>query len=244
MPLPDARVGQNGAATPPQLRCDGCQLPATDEHITRRLLRLQMASRFRPLRIELLFLAEAPPPRIEDYFYWVSEGEAVVRHGSPQEVRRRLSGVLFDELMGALGLRAAGAGKPGGGAPAEDPCGPSGEACLGEFQKRGYFLADCLECPVEEIVPGVREGTARANPFELAHRYGPSIAGRVKNSYQARRVVLLSARTRHLIPVFEAAGLGDALLLHRGLPLHFPHPRNPAAQAAFREGVRDILSRL
>jgi len=213
-----AAVSGPGAA----LICDGCQLPASDEHITRRLLRLEMASRFRPLRITTLFLAEAPPPRLEDYFYWT---------GEDLNVRGGLSRILFDELMSGLGIA------PQSGAAAAD------EACLAEFQKRGFFLADCLECPVEEIVPGVRERTARANPTELAHRYGASIAERVKNSYQPSRVVLVSTRTRHLIPIFEHAGLGQRLLLFHNLPLHFPHPHNPAAQAAFREGLTEVMAR-
>jgi hypothetical protein len=196
--------------------CDGCLLPASDEHIARRLERLQLATRFRPIHIQLLFLAEAPPPRPEDYFYSCAADAP----------RSGLSRILFHELVTATGI--AGEGK-------------SDEMCLVEFQRRGFFLADGLECPVEEIVPGVRQGTARANAQELAHRYAPTIVKRILYSYKPAHIALLSTRTRHLIPFLEQAGLRDRLLLYEGLPLHFPHPHNPAAQAQFRAGMEEIL---
>lgn len=206
------------------VHCDGCGQPATAEHIARRLQRLELATRFRPIHIGILFLAEAPPARIEDYFYYPAEDRAV---------RIGLSRVLFDSLMQGVGI----AGPHGAGGEKTDA------ACLAEFQRRGFFLADSLECPVEEIVPGLREGTARANAFELAHRYGPTIVKRIQLSYKSKHVVLLSTRTRHLIPILQKAGLGDRLLLYQGLPLHFPHPHNPAAQAQFRAGMAEVLAR-
>jgi hypothetical protein len=202
--------------------CDACRLPASAEHIARRLQRLEWATRYRPIHIAILFLAEAPPPRLEDYFYFPAE-DCPGRTG--------LSRVLFESLMQGLGVKAAGAQEK------------TDEACLAEFQKRGYFLADSLECPVEEIVPGVREGTAKANAFELARRYGPAIVKRIQLSYKPKSIVLLSTRTRHLIPMLQQAGLGERLLLYQGLPLHFPHPHNPAAQAQFRAGIAEVLAR-
>lgn len=200
--------------------CDGCGLPASDEHIARRLKRLELATRFRPIHISILFLAEAPPRQMENYFYQPAVGRAE---------RGGLSRILFDELMKAVGIATEG---------------QSEASCLAQFQGRGFFLADSLECPVEEVVPGVKEGTTRASAFELAHRYGPTVAKRILYSYKPRYVVLLSTRTRHLIPWLQQAGLGDRLLFHQGLPLHFPHPHNPAAQAQFRAGVAEILNRM
>jgi len=203
-----------------QAICDGCGLPSSDEHIALRIRRVELASRFRPVHIAILFLAESPPESLEDYFYYPAE--------SPSR-RARLSRALFDELMQGLGM-----------AP---PPGSSDAAFLLEFQKRGFFFADCLECPVADVVPGVREGTAKANAHELAHRYGPVILKRIEHSYKPKHVVLLSTRTRHLIPLLHQAGWGDRLLLYQGLPLHFPHPDNPAAQAQFRAGLQEILRR-
>jgi hypothetical protein len=200
--------------------CDGCGLPADGAHITRRIQRLELATRFRPIHIQLLFLGEAPPPRIEDYFYFANEDTAT-RHG--------LSRVLFEELMHGVGITLAE--------------GKGEAALLGEFQRRGFFLADCLECPVEEIVPGVREGRVRANAFELSQRFGPQVALRVAQSYKPKYVVPISVRTRHILPFLRRSGLGDNLLLYQDLPLHFPHPHNPAAVTQFRAGLADVAVR-
>jgi hypothetical protein len=201
--------------------CDGCGLAASPEHINKRIRRLELATRFRPIHIALLFLAEAPPPCLEDYFYYPAK---------ERSERTGLSRVLFDELMQGAGIR--------------EEKWPGDEARLVEFQRRGFFFADSLECPVEDIVPGLREGTARANAFDLAHRYGPTIVKRIQHSYRPKHIVLLSTRTRHLIPILQQARLGDRLLLFQGLPLHFPHPHNPAAQAQFRAGLAEVLARL
>ena len=204
------------------LLCDGCGQPATPEHIARRLRRLELATRFRPIHIAVLFLAEAPPPRLEDYFYHCGEGSA-----GPSAERSGLSRVLFESLLEGVGI-----------SPAE---GKGDEARLSEFQKRGFFLADLLECPVEEIMPGLHEGAAQASAVELAHRFGPTIVKRIRFSYKPRHVVLLTNRTRHLIPILQQAGLGDRLLLYQALPLPFPHPQNPSAEAQFRAGLAEVL---
>ncbi len=198
--------------------CDGCGLPASSEHIAHRLRRIELATRFRPIHIGILFLAEAPPSRLEDYFYYVNEDRSA---------RAGLSQVLFESLLEGVGI---------------DPQGKTDAARLAEFQKRGYFLADSLECPAKEIVSELRDRTAEANASDLAHRYGPTIIKRIQLSYKPKHVALLSTRTRHLIPLLQQAGLGQGLLLYRGLPLHFPHPHNPAAQAQFCAGLAELLA--
>ncbi len=198
--------------------CDGCGLPASSEHIAHRLRRIELATRFRPIHIGILFLAEAPPQRLEDYFYYVHEGPSG---------RAGLSQVLFERLLEGVGI---------------DPQGRTDEARLAEFQKRGYFLADSRECPVEEIVPRLRDRAAEADASDLAHRYGPTIIKRIQLSYKPKHVALLSTRTRHLIPLLQQAGLGPGLLLYQGLPLRFPHPHNPAAQSQFCAGLAELLA--
>ncbi|MBI1749782.1 MAG: hypothetical protein HY234_09225 [Acidobacteria bacterium] len=202
-----------------QAHCDGCGLPASPEHIALRIRRIELATHFRPVHIHALFLAEAPPERPEDYFYYPAKGRAE---------RGRLSRALFSGLMEGLSI-----------APM---AGEGDEPFLAEFQRRGFFLADCLECPVADIVPGLREGTVRANAHELVHRYGATILRRIDSSYKPRHIVLLSTRTRHLIPLLQQAAWGSRLLLYHGLPLHFPHPDNPGAQAQFRAGMAEIAT--
>jgi hypothetical protein len=204
--------------------CDSCGLPATPEHIARRIRRLELATRFRPLHMGVLFLGEAPPTRLEDYFYFCEggPGESPLEHAG-------LSRVLFESLLTGVGI--------------EVKAGKSNESCLAEFQKRGFFRADLVECPVEEIAPEVGQGTAPANASELAHRYGPTLVKRIQFSYKPKHVVLLPTRARGLIPLLHQAGLGDRLLLYQGLPLHFPHPQDPVSQAQFRTGLAELLSR-
>lgn len=204
-----------------QTLCDGCGLPASDEHIARRLRRLELATRFRPIHIQLLLLAEAPPPRLEDYFYYPAR--------DPSE-GGGMSRVLFDSLMQALGI--------------DEGAGKSVESGLGEFQRRGFFLADSCECPIEEVLPCAQQGTRRPDASGLMERYAPTIVKRILYSYKPKHIALLAAQTRPLIPVLQQAGLGDRLLLCQGSPLPFPDPQNPAAQEQFRAGFAEILEKL
>src|SRR5262245_31556648 len=43
-----------------QLICDGCGRQATAEHIATRIARLEQATRYRPIHIQTLFVADAP----------------------------------------------------------------------------------------------------------------------------------------------------------------------------------------
>ena len=54
-------------ATP--LRCDGCGQLATAEHISRRLQRLEWATRFRPIHIQTLLLGGIPSQRDDEFLY-------------------------------------------------------------------------------------------------------------------------------------------------------------------------------
>ena len=67
------------AILPPnrEIVCDGCGRPATPEHIHERLARLEWATRFRPIHIQLLVLISAPPTGAD--FYDASEEIAVDR---------------------------------------------------------------------------------------------------------------------------------------------------------------------
>jgi len=61
--------------SPNHLPCDGCGLAADPEHIAARIRRLELATRFRPVHIGILFVAVAPPARPEDDFYAPSESK-------------------------------------------------------------------------------------------------------------------------------------------------------------------------
>jgi hypothetical protein len=49
--------------------CDGCGAQADDAHIRRRIERLELSTRFRPIHIQVLLIDAAPPTRHEEYFY-------------------------------------------------------------------------------------------------------------------------------------------------------------------------------
>jgi hypothetical protein len=51
------------------LTCDGCGQEASQEHIARRLRRLEWATRYRPVHINTLLLGAASPPEETDFFY-------------------------------------------------------------------------------------------------------------------------------------------------------------------------------
>lgn len=51
------------------LRCDGCGQLATAEHISRRLQRLEWATRFRPIHIQTLLLGGIPSQRDDEFLY-------------------------------------------------------------------------------------------------------------------------------------------------------------------------------
>jgi len=97
--------------------CDGCGQPATPEHIAERIRRLELATRYRPIHIQVLFLADAPPPGIENDFYNTAATDG--------------SGILFGWNLAERFFEAL-----------DIPSGPGNrQDCLAEFQRRGYFLA-------------------------------------------------------------------------------------------------------
>jgi len=119
--------------------------------------------------------------------------------------------------------------------------GKGDEARLAEFQKRGLFLADLVECPLEEAVNDEADQPAQFGAFEsLIQHFGPTLLKRIHFSYKPKYVVLISRRLGHLIPIFQQAGLSDRLLLDRGQPL--PFPDSAASQEQFLAGLTEVLS--
>jgi hypothetical protein len=105
--------------------CDGCGAQADGAHIRRRIERLELATRFRPIHIQVLLIDAAPPARPEDYFY----------HAAANPERSTGSRNYFDEIVKCSG-------------PTISP-EMSQESALAEFQHRGFYLAHVRECPAE-----------------------------------------------------------------------------------------------
>ena len=106
--------------------CDGCGLQVDDAHIRRRIERLELATRFRPIHIQVLLIDAAPPMSEQDYFY---------RASSNRGERSLVSRMYFDEIVKSAGIPLNADMKE--------------EAALAEFQHRGFFLAYAVECPVD-----------------------------------------------------------------------------------------------
>jgi hypothetical protein len=126
---PSARNGYDFrlsvSAFPQPLCCDGCGLAASPEHIRERLARLEVATRYRPIHISVLFLAPAPEAGTD--FYDVSARPAGAR----------------ETLLDALSVTA----------PVEvsdTQSGSATESRLTEFQRRGFFYATVSECPLAD----------------------------------------------------------------------------------------------
>ena len=49
--------------------CDGCGATVDAEHIRKRIARLELATRYRPVHIQTLLVGDAPPAHDEDYVY-------------------------------------------------------------------------------------------------------------------------------------------------------------------------------
>jgi hypothetical protein len=191
--------------------CDGCGSAVDEAHIRRRIERLELATRFRPIHIQFLLLDTAPPVRVEDYFY---------RAASDSSKRSLASRMFFDEL-------AKCAGYPAGGGELDE------EVVLAEFQRRGFFLAYGVECPLEEV-----------SEAELAlNRLGPTVVRRIQSSYKPKFVAPLGQPMAELIPLLELSGLSDRLILSSGGPFVDPFLGDPQNQAEFGTALGDRLTK-
>jgi hypothetical protein len=166
------------SATPQTIFCDGCGAAATPEHIRERLVRLELATRFRPIHIGVLFLI--PSPDAGSDFY-----DASARPPGAREI-----------LLDALGIPAAAEATAAQGEPSA-PVASATESRLAEFQRRGFFLASVAECPLPE-------GAAA----QAVERLAPTLVKRIQFSYKPKSVVLLSDALSPLAQLLARAGQG------------------------------------
>lgn len=130
------------AASPNDLTCDGCGLPASAQHIANRLRRLELSTRFRPVHIGILFVSLAPAFRPEDDFYDLSESKKIL-----------------DPLLEALEIFP-----PAERATSESHDHSAHSIRLAEFQRRGHYLAYLSECPIREDEEPTASTIARLAP--------------------------------------------------------------------------------
>lgn len=187
--------------------CDGCGLPASPEHIAERVLRLERATRFRPVHIDVLFVALEPPPRTEDDFY------------GPQGPRE-----FFETLLDGVEIK--------GGAKLSAI--ESGGAPLLEFQKRGYYLSFLSECALTQQDSGAMAGDKAAD-FQHISRLAPALIRRIQFNYKPKHVALLGGNLSPLVEILNKSEIAPLLLLDHGKPLTLPTAGDAAAQARFQD---------
>lgn len=189
--------------------CDGCGAQVDEGHIRSRIERLEHATRFRPIHIQVLFLAAAPPSQPGDDFY----------RAATSVKRSAASQVFFDEIAKSVGH------KPGDTADEE--------TTLTEFQRRGFYLAYAVECPIE-------------SPKQLAAavaKLAPRVLLRVSTSYKPKFVAPISQELQPLIPVFQSNSWADRLILQNGAPFEGPTPDNPQHHAEFGDSLADSVTK-
>jgi hypothetical protein len=74
----------NAQAMAKELVCDGCGMGATSEHIAKRLRRLELTTRYRPIHIQAVLLGAQSPADERDFLYaaeseFSGEGAALLR---------------------------------------------------------------------------------------------------------------------------------------------------------------------
>ena len=189
--------------------CDGCGAQADEAHIRQRIERLELATRFRPIHIQVLLLDAAPPAKLEDYFY---------RAGNSAE-RSITSRMYFDEL-------AKCSGQAHGTHTSED-------STLAEFQKRGFFLAHAVECPVE----------SSSELAQTIRRLAPTVALRVNSSYKPKFVAPISRMLQDIIPQLQSHGWSEKMILSDGKPFDDRLLSDPQRQAEFGASLGDRLAK-
>jgi len=192
--------------------CDGCGRPASPEHTAERVARLELATRFRPVHINVLLVALAPMPRRENDFY-----------GPPQ------SREYFESLMHALEILT-----PAREAAREWDQAVEDAARLTEFQRRGYYLSYLSECPLPEQSAGAGAAAVAA--------LGPGFVRRVRFNYKPKHIALIGSSLGAMIEILEKSGLGALLLLDRGQPFAVPETGGLPAGAGLLTGLRTALS--
>lgn len=198
-----------GSAAPKPIYCDGCGQEASPEHLRCRNTRLEWASRFRPVRINTLILTPEPPLEVEDFFYcperWPKDPQV-----------RALQEVLLESCSVAL------------------PGAKDRESALRDFQQKGYFWADCVECPT---------GLSGHEEFDaFASRMTPTLERRIRYSYHPKSILLISERLSGVATALAEAKLEARLLVRDGRPVSLPNLTETTGKARFQAEVRSLLA--
>jgi hypothetical protein len=190
------------------LRCDGCGQAASAEHIARRLVRLEWATRYRPVHIRTLLLSGVAP-RDDAEFLYAPGGE--------------LRGEAAD-LLRAVGISSAG----------KAPADIHGEFQAAGFFLT--HLLECPVETAEQ--DGVCEGQSarRApDPTILLCEHLPSVASRIRRSLKPRRVMLVTEVPPAVVQDILSMNLGCPVVLDDGKPFRFRPSTDGTGTPRFEE---------
>ena len=187
--------------------CDGCGAHVDEAHIRRRIERLELATRFRPIHIQMLVLDDAPPSASEDYFYRATSS---IPRSAPSQM-------FFDEIAKSIGLKPSEAERE--------------DATRAEFQRRGFYLAYAVECPVES-----------AERLAVVARFARTVLLRLNTSYKPKFVAPVSAALQPVVSLLQNNSWAERLILHEGKPFDHPSRAMAAQQSAFGAALADCLS--
>jgi len=185
-------------ANPTPILCDGCGLPASAEHIAARVERLELATRFRPIHINVLFVALEPMPRREDNFY------------GPPESRD-----FFDSFLSALDITQ------------ETDNAKLLEFqrrgyCLTYLSECPLTPQDSASLSRMQALPGAGHESGDSAAPECILRLAPTLVKRVRFNYKPKHVALVGIDLTPLIEIFEHAGIGSLLIRGQDAPLTIP----------------------
>jgi hypothetical protein len=188
--------------------CDGCGLPASPEHIAERVGRLELATRFRPIHINTLFVALAPMDGVQNDFY------------APPIARD-----FFDSMMEATEIDEAT--KQSAESSSEAGGHQNSPAKLIEFQRRGYYIAYLSECPLLKDAD-----TANA----AVQRLSANLIRRIRFNYKPKQIALFGSSLSPLIEILNNVELGPIMQIDRGQRLAVPEASGLTSSAAARSG--------
>lgn len=193
-------------------RCDCSEAEVSESHVRERIARVEQATRFRPVHIRVVLLDAAPAAPSEDDFY---------SPAADRSSRSLFSRMYFDELAVSSGI-------------SRDSLAAMDEAAiLADFQRRGFFLAHIVECPLADA-PALREAV---------NRLAPTLLRRLEGSYKPKFVVPIGLPTAEIIPFLQMSGWHDRLILAKDGPFEDPFLGDPQNQAEFGTYLGDTLAR-
>jgi hypothetical protein len=190
------------------LRCDGCGQAASAEHITRRLRRLEWATRYRPVHIHTLLLSAVAPRDDGEFLY------------APGDEFRGQAG----DLLKAVGISTR----------EKAPADIHGEfQAAGLFLTH---LLECpVETVARQVGREGQTGCTAPDLTTLLCEHLPSVVSRIRRSLKPRRVILITEIPAAVVEDILSMNLGCPIVLDQGKPFRFSPSSEGVGFSRFQE---------